>query len=354
MASLRGRSCIRVLSLTVLLLLVFSPFASASVGDRLPEFRQCLQICKTENCGADQPHTPIRTFLIQFRLQVQRDLQLIPPSLPALLHRALLWNCASECDYACQHIITARRVDAGKPVVQFHGKWPFYRFLGMQEPFSVLFSLGNLWAHWQGLHKIRSHIPASYSLRPFYVWLSRVGMASWVFSAIFHTRDFQLTEELDYFAAGASVLYGMYYTPVRIFRLDLPTPRRRSVLRAWTLLCAVLYICHVAYLKGVRWNYTYNMAANVAAGVVQNILWSYFSFDKYRRSRRSWAIWPGLVVAWVTFAMSMELFDFPPWFGSVDAHSLWHLMTIGPTVLWYKFLIKDAHDDMAGSERLKS
>jgi hypothetical protein len=266
-------------------------------------------------------------------------------------------------------------VAAGEKVVQYHGKWPFHRLLGMQEPFSVLFSLGNLYAHRVGLSKVRAQIPASYTLRPFYVWLAGVGMASWVFSAIFHTRDFQLTEELDYFAAGASVLYGMYYTPVRVFRLDLATPRRRSVLRAWTLLCILLYLMHVAYLKGIRWDYTYNMAANVAAGIVQNILWSWFSYDRYRKTKRAWATWPGIVVAWVTFAMSMELFDFPPWWGSIDAHSLWHLMTIAPTFLWYKyvyhyayvlvlanfscaneynsFLVKDAQDDIAGSGRHK-
>lgn len=206
----------------------------------------------------------------------------------------------------------------------------------MQEPFSVLFSLGNLWGHWAGLRKLRAQLPADYTLRPFYVVLATVGIITWSFSAIFHTRDFQLTEELDYFAAGASVLYGMYYTPIRIFRLDKPTPRRRSVLRAWTLLCIMLYTMHVGYLKGIRWDYTYNMAANVVCGIIQNLLWSWFSVTKYRQSKRTWAIWPGITVAWIMFAMSMELFDFPPWLGCIDAHSLWHFMTIGPTVLWYK------------------
>lgn len=208
--------------------------------------------------------------------------------------------------------------------------------LGMQEPFSVVCSIANLWAHWTGLRKIRRQIPSHYTLRPFYERLASVGIASWVFSTIFHTRDFQITEELDYFAAGASVLYGLYYTPVRVFRLDIPSPRRRSVLRAWSLLCALLYMCHVLYMKLVRWNYTYNMTANVSAGIVQNLIWSYFSVAKYRKSRQTWAMWPGIVVAWLVFAMSMELFDFAPWLGSIDAHSLWHLMTIAPTIIWYK------------------
>ncbi|KZZ95959.1 Mn2+ homeostasis protein Per1 [Moelleriella libera RCEF 2490] len=224
----------------------------------------------------------------------------------------------------------------------------------MQEPFSVLFSLGNLWAHYDGLAKIRARIPRGYSLRPFYVMLAHVGITSWTFSAIFHTRDFQTTEELDYFAAGASVLYGMYYTPIRIFRLDRPSPRRRSVLRAWTLLCVLLYIGHVAYLKGVRWDYTYNMAANVVAGIIQNVMWTWFSITSYQKSKSLWSIVPGAVVAWVMVAMSMELFDFPPWLGCIDAHSLWHLLTIGPTVLMYNFLLKDAQTDIAGRDRYKS
>lgn len=179
-------------------------------------------------------------------------------------------------------------------------------------------------------------IPLGYSMRRFYVWLAYVGIASWTFSSIFHTRDFRITEELDYFAAGANVLYGLYYTPIRVFRLDRRTPRRRSVLRIWTLICITMYVCHVAYLKLVKWDYTYNMAANVAAGIIQNLLWTWFSFNRYKEARRMWAIWPSFVVAWLIFAMSMELFDFPPWLGSIDAHSLWHLFTIAPTILWYK------------------
>ncbi|KXX80509.1 Protein PER1 [Madurella mycetomatis] len=309
--------------------------AAASIGDRLPEFQNCVEICKQENCGPDAAHqTPI-----------------------PLHRRLLLWTCPQECDYTCQHIITARRqsLSPPEPVVQFHGKWPFRRVLGMQEPFSVLFSLGNLAAHYYGLHAcVLPHIPASYPLRPFYVALARVGMAAWLFSAVFHTRDFAVTEQLDYFAAGASVLYGMYYTVVRVFRLERPVPRTRSLLRLWTAVCLALYAAHVAYLKLWRWDYTYNMAANVACGVVQHVLWSWFSWDRYRKSGKAWAMWPGLVVAWVLAAMSLELLDFAPLWESIDAHSLWHLGTIAPAVLWYNFLVKDAQDDIAASARLKA
>jgi post-GPI attachment to proteins factor 3 len=224
-----------------------------------------------------------------------------------------------------------------EPVLQFHGKWPFYRFAGIQEPFSVIFSALNLLAHWAGLSKIEESIPASYPLRKYYLQFGYFGVASWIFSILFHTRDFPLTEKMDYFAAGASVLYGLYLAMIRIARLDQPKPGvKRILLKYWTILCVLLYTAHVSYLSFWSWDYTYNMAANVAVGIVQNLMWSGFSIWRYRRLHRMWAAWPGLIVAWLILAMSLELFDFPPWRGMIDAHSLWHLGTVGPTIWWYK------------------
>ena len=261
--------------------------------------------------------------------------------------RLLLWTCPANCDYTCQHVITEARQRRepleARPVVQYHGKWPFRRFLGMQEPFSVLFSLLNFLAHRDGLERVRRRIPADYPLRPYYVLLSYFGLTSWVFSMIFHTRDFNVTEKLDYVAAGASVFYGLFYTPVRVFRLDRRAPGRRAARRAWTLLCAALFAAHVAYLTLWRWDYGYNMAANVGAGVAQNALWTAWSVREFRRRRRPWTAWPGLIVAWVVLAMSLELLDFPPLAGLLDAHSLWHLGTVAPTVWWYKYVMGPAN-----------
>lgn len=208
--------------------------------------------------------------------------------------------------------------------------------MGAQEPFSVLFSLLNFLAHQQGLAQIRASIPSSYPLRKYYIAFGYFGLASWVFSMIFHTRDFNLTEKLDYFAAGASVLYGLYYTPIRVFRLDRKTPANQMIRRYWTILCILMFAGHVSYLSFWRWDYTYNMAANVAAGIVQNLLWSWFSITTYQKLKRPWAAWPGLIVAWIIMAMSLELLDFPPVWGMIDAHSLWHLGTVIPTIWWYK------------------
>lgn len=261
----------------------------------------------------------------------------------ALHHRLLFWDCPSECDYTCQHIVTEGRVAKFRseisPVHQFHGKWPFYRFLGMQEPFSVLFSFLNYLAHTWGLSRVRNKIPASYTLRPWYIAFGTFGLVSWTASMVFHTRDYMLTEKADYFAAGASVLYGLYYAPIRIFRLDDPSgsdANKASFVRVWTIMCIGAYLAHVSYLSFWTWDYGYNMTANIVVGVLQNILWSTFAWRRYSQTGRIWQAWPGMIVAWIVFAMSLEILDFVPWRLMIDAHSLWHLGTVVPTIWWYR------------------
>jgi len=164
-----------------------------------------------------------------------------------------------------------------------------------------------------------------------------VGLVSWAASMVFHTRDYPITEKVDYFAAGANVLYGLYYAPIRLFRLDNPRgdkPYKNSLLRLWTLTCILLYTAHVSFLSFVRWDYTYNMAANIAVGIASNILWVGYSYARWRKSGKTWHLWPAMIVLCVVLAMSMEVLDFVPWRLMIDAHSLWHLGTAGPTVWW--------------------
>lgn len=316
-----------VLALAVVVLLLATG-VEASAGDRSLVFRGCVKQCEEEKCipGKSNSHIPF--------------------------YRRLLWDCPAECDYTCQHVITNQRIVSGQPVLQYHGKWPFVRAFGMQEPLSVIFSLANLWCHVQGLRKLRATIPPSYRLLRWYKLFAYAAITAWVFSSIFHTRDTKFTEEMDYFAAGGGVLYGFYYAPIRVFRLDRPTRRIKSFLKIWTTLCCCLYIAHVAYLKGVKWDYTYNMTANVVLGLSQNLLWCWFSVRRYIQSKAPWTLLPILVVSWITLAMSLELLDFPPLWGSLDAHALWHFGTVVPAIAWYKFLLMDALDDLGGSRKL--
>lgn len=53
-------------------------------------------------------------------------------------------------------------------VPQFYGKWPFKRFLGMQEPASVFFSFLNLMAHLRMIRKFRRDVRNDSPM--YYIW----------------------------------------------------------------------------------------------------------------------------------------------------------------------------------------
>lgn len=317
------------IALGLLFLAVLVYPAAASVGDRLPEFQTCVSHCVDNDCIKGQHQIP-------FYL------------------RLFFWTCAQDCDYMCQKVVTAVRVSKGLPVEQFHGKWPFDRFLGIQEPASVVFSMLNFLPNFLGfrlIHRLTSgHDAATRALPRFlvnvYKGFAVIGMNAWVWSTVFHMRDFTLTERLDYFSAGLTITYGFFTAAVRVFRLD----EAQNVVVRYALMavCVGCYLGHVYYLQFVTFSYSYNMLANVVVGLLQNVLWIYHSIASYRaatevspHASNGWRLWPAFIVLGITLAMSLELFDFPPVLDAFDAHSLWHLGTVLPTFWWYAYMKRD-------------
>ncbi|KDQ18682.1 hypothetical protein BOTBODRAFT_127592 [Botryobasidium botryosum FD-172 SS1] len=310
-------------------------FAWASSGDRSFEFQDCLAGCDSAICAN-------------------------PPSLSLPL-RLTLWSCADDCKYHCTHVVTDRALERvpQEPVQQFYGKWPFWRLWGMQEPASVAFSLLNLWAHLRGFRDVRRRIPPTNPLRGYIMAWSLLSVNLWVWSSVFHTRDKSTTEKLDYFSAALAILYSLFYAVLRLFHLYMPSDprslRRTSrakthgwILRLWATTCALLYIAHVSYLSALpRFDYAYNIRANLGIGLTHHALWLCYSFPRLspfrlqnhpkRPSKR-----PALLVLLTTCATCLELFDFPAWHRAIDAHALWHLSTAPIVTLWYQFLIGDA------------
>lgn len=300
----------------------------ASYGDRLPEFRTCVQTCTMEKCTPDARELPLHM-------------------------RLLFWTCPQNCDYVCQKLVTASRVHQGLSIEQFHGKWPFDRYFGIQEPASVIFSILNFLPNFYGLRLIINLTSGtdSRSVSPFLILVYKgfavIGMNAWTWSTVFHVRDFVLTERLDYFSAGLTVTYGFFTAAVRVFRLyDSSRIVARYILIAVCLAC---YISHVCYLQFVTFSYSYNMLANVVVGALQNILWIYHSITSYREAiatsapnvNNTWRLWPAFIVLSITAAMSLELFDFPPLWNILDAHALWHAGTVLPTWWWYAYMKRD-------------
>jgi len=258
-----------------------------------------------------------------------------------------------------------------KQTVQFYGKWPQLRLLGMQEPMSVLFSLLNLLVQLQAIfHVFSDLIPDTFPLKCVYLWHARIATVAWTASTLFHTRDVWWTERFDYFSAAAVLLSGLFLAICRLMYLRPGTPLFRRTL----LACVGAWVLHVLYLLPQRrLDYTYNMAACLMIGVVHNTLWLLCALAPHLLERMRSCFGEGLVpaspkgsaladaapplvlsapqrqrlqmlAAAMFLAPALELFDFPPLLRLVDAHSLWHCATIPLTYFWYQWLANDARE----------
>lgn len=364
-------------------------FAFCSPGDKLPEFKDCLHQCRQISCF----HNPYYLMQEEHRAALNKidyKFKRYEPSwkfdLTIPFHLAVLfWDCKSNCDYQCQRIITKERKDRGDEVYQFYGKWPFYRVFGIQEFFSAVFSVANFVPHYFGYQKIKkfqkTNPQEKACLNPMMrnvKLVAIVTMCAWVCSTVFHIRDFLITERLDYYFAGLTVLTGCYAIGFRYLRLYLPS--RRLYAWLWKFLCLGAYCAHIHRLT-TDWLYTYNMRANIFVGIVQNIMWGLTCFSLYTKfyehetgddkainlthlnyvqtkqvlmqsffakSSKLFSLYPLVLCGIVILGMSLEIFDFPPILGDlVDAHSLWHLVTVFPALFgWYDWMLWDINENV--------
>lgn len=310
-----------LIAATVLLLL--APTTLASEGDQLEIFGRCVKACSDAICTNGIASDELFTR-------------------PSFILRSLLWSCEDNCDYQCQQIVTEIREDDGEEVVQFHGKWPFKRILFTQELLSALFSLLNFIPHYINSKKLVELYRTTHDSKKVLYFnillISIVAMGAWTFSTIFHIRDLIITERLDYFFAGATVLTGFHALVVRVFRLDLDQQRRKLVGYG----CLAMYAYHFIRLN-IDWSYTYNMQANITIAILQYSLFILLAFNHYRNNPKDKALYvtPLLLIASVVFGMSFEVFDFINLNWQIDAHAIWHLSTIIPSFWLYDFFYRD-------------
>ena len=110
----------------------------------------------------------------------------------------LSWSCHDDCSYTCMWDTvhnSYRKHNA--PVQQFHGKWPFIRILGVQEPASAVFSIFNLIPHIYMLKKLVRTVPSETVTYRVWIGYSLVSINTWLWSTIFHTRDWDITEKVS-------------------------------------------------------------------------------------------------------------------------------------------------------------
>lgn len=366
------------------------PSIVASEGDELDEFEDCLYQCTQIECF----NNPYNVIQIEFEKVLKRKNYAFHRYEPSWSFenslngplKALMWDCEANCDYQCQRIITKERKVKGEEILQFHGKWPFLRVFGIQELASAVFSIANFFPHLFGFQLAHEALklapkekyPAIKGMLRNIQFVALVTMCAWFFSTIYHIRDLLITERLDYYFAGLTVLSGFYGIGYRYFRFYLPS--RIWPLRLFTVSCVLAYCGHV-YRLVTDWLYTYNMRANIVVGILQNLVWAFTCYslyskyyeldsrgepydtnkhlkyttgsrlilgDFYRRSAKLYSLYPLAICFIVLLGISLEIFDFAPiFYDLVDAHSLWHLVTAVPSYMgWYNWMIWDINENV--------
>ncbi|XP_045426763.1 post-GPI attachment to proteins factor 3 isoform X5 [Pipistrellus kuhlii] len=130
----------------LVLLAGVATLASGSQGDREPVYRDCVLRCEERNCSGEA-------------LNHFRSRQPIYMSLAG-------WTCQDDCKYECMWVTVGLYLQEGHKVPQFHGKWPFSRFLFFQEPASAVASFLNGLASLVMLCRYRTFVPASSPMYP--------------------------------------------------------------------------------------------------------------------------------------------------------------------------------------------
>lgn len=264
------------------------------------------------------------------------------------IDQLVLWSCKDECKYECMWKTTFLFIERGWKVPQFHGKWPFIRIFGMQEPASVIFSILNLLGHFIGLRKFRSEISSG---TPYYVmWhiFAWICMNAWCWSTIFHTRDTPTTELMDYGCAYSMVIASFYCMVARIASLH-----KRHVI--WRLILAGLifmfFMKHFIFLTYIQ-DYTYNMQLNIVTGTTAGMGWIVWYMNQRKSKPYAWKM--AVFVLLSAASLVWEVFDFPPYWFTLDAHSLWHLNTAPLVILLYSFIIDDCKYLSNEQEKVKT
>ncbi|KAG2679705.1 hypothetical protein I3760_11G064000 [Carya illinoinensis] len=309
----------------------------ASAGDVDPHYRACVKTCEETGC-VGQRCFPDCNFSKE---GVSSD---GPWYMQEPLY--LQWkqgDCQSDCRYHCMFDREKEREALGEGPVKYHGKWPFKRVYGIQEPVSVAFSALNLAMHFHGWLSffilLYYKLPLNMNKKAYYEFASLwhiygfFSMNSWFWSVVFHSRDVELTEKLDYSSAVALLGYSLILAILRSFNVRNEATR---VMVSAPLLAFVT--THILYLNFYKLDYGWNMKVCVFMGVTQLLLWAIWAGVTQHPSR--WKLW--VVVVGGGLAMLLEIYDFPPYQGFMDAHALWHATTIPLTYIWWSFIRDDA------------
>jgi len=347
------------------------PVVTASIGDREPEYRRCVASCLDTGCV----QTPL--FYEGARDSAHngecepacRERGIYEAELPFHI-RLTGWGCDGDCKYRCMRIHTVQRQNKMLIPLKYYGKWPFLRLGGVQEPASVLASLVCLVCHIWGVCRFwkiseaasrldgASCLGSSASVRhAMFLWIGfgLVSINTWIASAVFHARDTTGTERYDYFSANALIVFMIYAFFARALVVPMARINTSSLHTIWPIVVHAflfvsalsLYAWHVSNML-TEFDYGYNLKVMITASVAYSLGWLLWAYAA--RHPQAHVLFISTFFTWA-LTISLEVQDFPPWMGIVDAHALWHLTTPPLIVAWWQFVYEDFRWLLSLSER---
>ena len=211
---------------------------------------------------------------------------------------------------------------------------PFERYWGLQEPASVLFSLFNIIPHAYFVSKYLNFSPSSHS--PSLLLHALMGIMAFSFSAIFHSRDFPLTEMLDY---SFAFLFIISLFAAMLSQVLASNPQKKKTLYISLFVLSLFALSHLYYLFFIHFDYGYNMKVIVIISALVSIFAIVFGFQR-KWQNGSWKV-PLSCFITLPLGLIFELLDFPPLYLVLDAHACWHAATPFVFFLFYSYFIQE-------------
>lgn len=309
---------------------------NASAGDADPVYKACIEQCEKTGCvgGKCFQHC---NFSDGHHIDGPWYLQ------EPLYQRWKRWDCQTDCRYHCMLAREKERKELGYKPVKYHGKWPFRRVYGIQEPVSVALSVLNLAIQFHGWVSffilVNYKLPLRPNKTPYYeytgLWhiYAMLAMNAWLWNAVFHSRDVDLTQKLDYSSGVALIGYSLLLAILRAFSVRVEAAR---VMIAAPIVAFVT--THILYLNFYQFDYGVNRIVCAAITIVQLLVWTMWAVVARHPAR--WKLL--MVVVGGSLAMLLEFFDFPPLWEFVDAHAILHATSIPVSYLLWSFVRDDS------------
>ncbi|XP_051135596.1 uncharacterized protein LOC127254508 [Andrographis paniculata] len=326
--------------LIICLLLFSSLFRAyeASNGDSDPLYRVCVEQCEVTGCAGERCFSHCKlssnaSSVIDGPWYMQKPFYL----------QLKQWYCQSECQHQCMAEREKEKALLGLGPVKYNGKWPFQQFYCFQEPVSVAFSVLNLALHYHGWDKFLFHVnyklPQRRDNTPFYdyrgLWTiyALLSMSSCFWTAVYHSRDMYLTRILE--CSSGVALLGFSLTLALIRSFDLRDDAARVMVAAPLLSFTAT---HILYLNNYQMDSDWNAKVCGAMAVAQLLIWALWA--AIIRPPAAMKLW----VAVIGFGLRLllQMLDFPPYNGLIDACALWHASAAPLIYIWWSFVKDDA------------